>query len=283
VEADWFEAAPARPRLRPAAPAEPERPAPPRKKPNELSLDDLFGGAQADEDEELPEVFASTRAPSARGRQEGASFFAEAEPPARAPRSAAGPVAAPPAPTPAPALEAAPAADAGRWRPERPLPRPTAPPATLRESLALLGAIAPADRPALIAQIDPAAAADALRAWRSGEPADYTRGLCLWVAANGRPEHANALRSLTNEPDPSVRATAAEALGATASGGLLAQLSRLLGDDEPMVRAAAARALADAARRTDQVSLGRSWLARLQTDPDPTVRDAWRLATEALA
>ncbi len=143
----------------------------------------------------------------------------------------------------------------------------------------------PVDRSAPLAALEALPRAElsrTLRAWRPGSDPAQGRGVGLVIAALGGSDLAAIARGLTRARDASVRACAAEALGAVASGSLLATLGRMVGDEHPEVRSAAALAIGLACARTGDVALGRSWLQRLDQDRDERVALALERALEAL-
>ncbi len=232
------------------APPRPEAPAP-----RELSLDDLLAG------------------PPRRGTPDPEPALADPfEPLAALDRGRTG-AAAPPAPPPS------------GWAPRQPHALPHPLPAAPAALLALVGSVRPVDRSAPLAALEALPRAElsrTLRAWRPGSDPAQGRGVGLVIAALGGSDLAAIARGLTRARDASVRACAAEALGAVASGSLLATLGRMVGDEHPEVRSAAALAIGLACARTGDVALGRSWLQRLDQDRDERVALALERALEAL-
>ena len=241
-------------------------PPPPKRA---LSLDDLFGPtlveAEGDEDELVPTLFEPEppKRPSVR-RVASSSFFD--------------------APEPEPELPAQ-VASAGVWAPQAAAPLPGPLPTAPRELLRWLGAVAPEQRPEVLRAMDAlgdTAISDAASSHRAGEDAQIGSGIGLWVAQRSQPSYARFARALLDDPDAGVRACAFTGLGAVATGGLLAQVARGLGDADPGVRAASARAVGGACQRTGQQAMGRGWLSRVASDPAPQVQDAYRVALTQL-
>jgi serine/threonine protein kinase len=235
---------------RPQLPA--PMPEPPRSEPRALTLDDLFGAPAAPAPQPQPprpmgldDLFGS---PSAAG---------------------ATPVAPPPAP--------APPAPAMGWSPARPEALPWPLPSSSAALLRLVGAVRPEDRHHPLAALEALPRpelARALRAWRPGGEVSEGCGVGLTIAALGGDDLAAIARGLTRAQAPPVRCCAAEALGAVASGGLVATLGRMVADPDPSVRAAAARAIGLACARTGDGSLGRSWLQRMAQERDEEAAQA---------
>jgi cyclophilin family peptidyl-prolyl cis-trans isomerase/HEAT repeat protein len=105
------------------------------------------------------------------------------------------------------------------------------------------------------------------------------------LARNPRPEALPALRRLTADADPRVRAWAARALGLAGDGGDLALLAPLLDDADagPIVQALRAGGLLAAAHPAAAAAAAEAWrpaFDRLLADPRPQVRLA---AIEAAA
>jgi HEAT repeat protein len=151
--------------------------------------------------------------------------------------------------------------------------------------LRLLGAVAPADRGALIAALSAQPRAEvsrALRAWRPGLDPALGCGTALAAAALGGQDMASVARNLLRAAEPDVRCAAVEALGALAQGSLLTAVARVLEDPDARVRAAAARAVGEACARTGDLALGENWLRRLAHDADERVRRARVAALERL-
>jgi serine/threonine protein kinase len=220
--------------------------------PQALTLDDLFGGpsAQPQEQSDL-EDFAMQPAGSRHTRQEPADHRT--------------------LPT--------------GWTPSSPRALPHPLPAAPAALLELVGSVRPEDRRApldALGALPRPELARALRAWRPGDDPARGRGVGLAIAALGGADLASIARGLTRAKDASVRACAAEALGAVAAGSLLATLGRMVGDTDPEVRSAAAIAIGQACARTGDQALGRSWLQRLTEDRDERVALALERAHEAL-
>ena len=123
-----------------------------------------------------------------------------------------------------------------------------------------------------------------------GRP-DPTAGNDLRVldAEDARPEGGadlETLRAAAGGSEERLRRTAVRALGRLQSPALIADISRHLADPEPQVRAAAAEALAQAVHGTDGTPALEGLLARVAPEDDANVRGALarsigRLALEA--
>ncbi len=192
---------------------------------------------------------------------------------------------APTAPPPEPAAAADPRPPAGP-PPDgvtRFAPCPAEVPADPAQALALLGLVSPADRPGVLAALPPLPA-PVLQAlvgrWRPGGDVGLGRGLALAIAGQRRETLVTRLQSLLGDPQPPVRAAAAEAVGALGGLSTLPWLTGALRDPDAGVVIAAAHALADWARRLGRADLARQWLPGLRLDARPGVAAA---AAAALA
>lgn len=235
----------------------------------------------------------------------------EAAPAASPPPPAPKPAAAPPAAAPPPAAAAPPAAptepapvasptdtavvpsgegveqvnEAPRdWR--RPSPLPASLPGETRAMLKLLGMVAPADRAALVEKIasaDESARNSLLRGWRSGGDAALGRGIALAVGELELNTFAVQLRSLLRDPEPGVRAGAAEAVGRVGAPSLIPPLDALLHDDDVDVRLAAIRGMTGLLTRSNRFEMLRDKISPLCDEEDARVKQAAEAALASIA
>ena len=260
--------------------APPREVAPPR--PRELSLDDLFGAPRpADEYDDAPKgVFDSE--PTAPAQ----AVMNELPASATGRMSMRPPVARPPPPQEAPARpvlqqRVEPSDVFFPYCPPDPIPLPDVLPADAGRLCELLASVRPADRPAVVAALQPLPApllANVARSLRLGSSAALMRGVGLAIAALVRVDLAPNTRALLTDPDPGVRICAAEAVAVIGRGAMLPPLQKLLADPDPAVRIAAASAVARACKANDKIDMGRKWLEPLATDSSEDVRRAGRAA-----
>jgi len=229
------------------------------------SLDDLFGGSSA----------APTAAPSqAHSTLSLDDLFTRA--PAEPVTPAAAPQAAEASPAPAPSTPRS-------WEPERPKPVPASLPDDTRALLRLLGEVSAADRPAVSEAIQERSdLPTCLSTYAPGADDRLARGTSLCIGIQKQTSRALMLRRMLQDPDPSVRACAAEAIGMVCQPAMLSSLSRLIADPDAQVRASAARGLTRAAKSLDCEPTVRRWLQPLEYDPVRDVRETWSMAIAQL-
>ena len=235
-------------------------PQPPPPAPHALNLDDLFGGTT---DAVAPRSDASL---SPMSLDELLSSHPEDR--------------ARPSPPPEPAApQPLPQRDDLSWKPPSPEPRPTLLPDHTKTLLQCLGTSAVQQRPDLLTALaERSDLASALHMYSPGSDGPLACGIALVIHLQQRTSASGIIRRMLQDPDPSVRACAAEAVPCTESVSMLTQLSRLLGDADAQVRISAALGLASAGTTLGRQDLVRRWLGILEHDSDPRVREAWTAA-----
>jgi hypothetical protein len=122
---------------------------------------------------------------------------------------------------------------------------------------------------------------NALRLYRPGSDPWLARGLALAARHLPLPAWTGNVGRLLKDPDPAVRAAAAESLGVVGKGmSVLQTLTNTLGDTDPQVRAAAARGMGALCATLARPDLVKQRLDRIASDPDESVR---RTRDEVLA
>jgi hypothetical protein len=122
---------------------------------------------------------------------------------------------------------------------------------------------------------------NALRLYRPGSDPWLARGLALAARHLPIPAWTGNVGRLLKDPDPAVRAAAAESLGAVGKGmSVLQTLTNTLADADPQVRAAAARGIGALCATLARPDLVKQRLDRIASDPDESVR---RTRDEVLA
>jgi HEAT repeat protein len=161
-------------------------------------------------------------------------------------------------------------ASSGGW-PMLPSPLPTETRALTR----LLGMVGPEDRGAVIAELQGRTSelAGLWAAWAPGDRA-LSRGLAMSAATLGYLKITSRVVAMLTDPDPDVRAIAAECLGAVGAPGSIPPLAARLGDAEPAVAVAAIRGLTALALRFHRPGLARDQLARMAPPKLDEVRAA---------
>jgi HEAT repeat protein len=138
-------------------------------------------------------------------------------------------------------------------------------PTETRALTRLLGMVQPADRPVVAAELQgrQGELSSLWFSWRAGGDRALGRGLALAAAALGTAGASSKVALMLADPDPQVRAAAAEALGALGAVGAIPGLSARIADPDPEVAVAAIGGLVALAIRVGRPDLARDVLARV--------------------
>lgn len=152
--------------------------------------------------------------------------------------------------------------------------------------LRLLGVVSPNDRPIVVDALrkaDMRALNENVQGHRPGRNPARARGIAFAAMALGKTSWLAKVRRLLGDPEPLVRAAAAEAVGALGGPSTLTQISGLLVDEDARVRAAAVRVLGDACARWNLLTILPRWLEQVAEDDSPAVQKARAMVLDRVA